>query len=60
MKTGEQIPKLSWRENFTAFATLLLFAVAVIFSVPALSGSGRELDYFSNLVRFCGNSFRLI
>lgn len=53
MNTGEQIPKLSWRENFTAFrATLLLFAIAIIVSIPALSGSGRELNYFANLLRF--------
>lgn len=32
--------------------TLLLFALAVFFSLPALRGSGRDLDYLANLRRF--------
>jgi phosphonate transport system permease protein len=32
--------------------TLVLFALAVVFSLPALRGSGRELDYAANLRRF--------
>jgi phosphonate transport system permease protein len=32
--------------------TVLLFALAVIFSLPALRGSGRELDHLANLRRF--------
>ncbi len=51
-------PKLSWRERFTAFrATLLLFAVAVLISLPALRGSGRDLGYLENLRRFASQFF---
>jgi len=32
--------------------TLVLFALAVLFSLPALQGSGRDLDYAANLSRF--------
>jgi phosphonate transport system permease protein len=53
-----KIPKLPLRERFTAFgATLLLFLVAVLWSLPALQGSGRELDYLANLIRFVGQFF---
>jgi phosphonate transport system permease protein len=53
-----EIPTLSWRERFTAFrATLLLFAIAVIISLPALRGSGRDLDYLQNIWRFLGRFF---
>ncbi len=37
--------------------TLTLFALAVIFSLPALRGSGRDLDYFDNLVGFLERFF---
>jgi phosphonate transport system permease protein len=37
--------------------TLTLFAIAVMFSVPALRGSGRDLDYFANLVGFLERFF---
>jgi phosphonate transport system permease protein len=43
----EQPPRL------TAFrVTLVVFALAVIFSLPALRGSGRSLDHGANLGRF--------
>lgn len=32
--------------------TLVLFALAVVFSLPALRGSGRDLDYLANFRRF--------
>ncbi len=32
--------------------TLILFALAVVFSLPALRGSGRDLDYLANFQRF--------
>lgn len=52
------LPKLSLRERFTAFgATLLLFLVLVAISLPALRGSGRDLDYLQNLRRFAGQFF---
>jgi phosphonate transport system permease protein len=48
-----KIPKLPLRERFTAFgATLLLFFILVIVSLPALEGAGRDLNYLANLRRF--------
>ena len=57
MKTSK-VPELSFRERFTAFHfSLLLVAVGVIASVPALRGSGRDLDYVENLRRFLAKFF---
>lgn len=53
-----KIPKLRWRERFTAFgATLVLFLVLVVVSLPSLEGAGRELDYLANLRRFASQFF---
>lgn len=53
-----KLRRLSVRERFTAFGfTLLLFLVLVAASLPALRGSGRELDYIENLRRFAGQFF---
>ncbi|MCY7376192.1 MAG: phosphonate ABC transporter, permease protein PhnE [Pyrinomonadaceae bacterium] len=53
-----KIPTLPLRERFTAFgATLLLFLILVVVSLPALEGAGRELDYLANLRRFAGRFF---
>ncbi len=58
MKDEAHIPKLSWRERFTAFRlTLVLFAIAILISLPAMTGSGRDLDYFENLRRFASQFF---
>lgn len=52
------ILKLPWRERFTVFGwTFLLFLALVAASLPALSGAGRELDYWANLRRFAGKFF---
>lgn len=52
------IPKLPIYERFTAFgATLVIFLVLVITSIPALEGSGRDLDYLANLGRFAAQFF---
>lgn len=52
------IPRLTWRERFTAFrVSLILFAIAVFFSLPAMTGSGRDLDYLENLRRFASQFF---
>lgn len=53
-----KIPKLPLRERFTAFgATLALFLILVVVSLPALEGAGRQLDYVQNLRRFAGQFF---
>ena len=58
MSRSREIPKRSWRDRFTAFrATLILFALAVIISLPALTGSGRDLNYLENFWRFAGKFF---
>lgn len=55
MTTPNEIPKLGWREQFTAFrATLILFGIAVVFSLSSLEGSGRDIDHLANLRRFLG------
>lgn len=55
---SSNIPELSFRERFTAFHfSLLLLAVGVIASVPALRGSGRDLDHIANLRRFLSQFF---
>ncbi len=54
----DNIPKLTWRERFTAFRlSLILFAIAVVFSLPAMTGAGRDLDYLENLRRFAAQFF---
>ena len=53
-----KIPKLPVRERVSAFgATLALFLILVVASLPALEGAGRELDYLKNLRRFAGQFF---
>jgi len=37
--------------------TIVIFTIAVIFSLPALRGSGRSLDTWGNLVRVLGQFF---
>lgn len=51
-------PALSVRERFNAFHfSLLLLAIGVVASIPALRGSGRDLDHLSNLRRFLSQFF---
>jgi phosphonate transport system permease protein len=58
LSRSSEIPNLSWRDRFTAFrATLILFAIAVVISLPALTGSGRDLNYLENFWRFAGKFF---
>ena len=53
---GDQTPRRhipSGPPSLNAFrVTLILFALAVIFSWPALRGSGREMDYLANFLSF--------
>ncbi len=53
-----KIPQPPWGERFTAFgATLWLFLILIVVSLPALEGAGRDLDYAQNLRRFAGQFF---
>jgi phosphonate transport system permease protein len=48
-------PRISWLNHLGPFqVAFLLFAVAFVFSLPALRGSGRRLHYWDNLRRFLG------
>jgi phosphonate transport system permease protein len=51
-------PELRWyqRLNITSVA-LIIFLVAIVGSVPALRGSGRDLDHAANLLRFLKRFF---
>jgi phosphonate transport system permease protein len=52
---GNKAPRLSWLHRLGPFqVAFLLFAVAFVFSLPALRGSGRRLDHWDNLKRFLG------
>lgn len=47
------VPSIPLNERFGAFGvSMALFAVLVVVSLPALEGSGRDLDYLTNLRRF--------
>lgn len=53
-----QLPILPWYERLNVLnITLLIFLLAVVFSLPALRGSGRSLDYWGNVRRFLANFF---
>lgn len=52
------MPVLKWHERLNVFTvTLIGFLLAVIVSLPALRGSGRQLDYWANIKRFLGYFF---
>lgn len=53
-----EVARLSWyqRLNVTT-VSLFLFLVAILASLPALRGSGRELDHATNLIRFLKRFF---
>ena len=55
-----QIPPidLKWHERLNVLnVSLLLFLVAVVYSIGVLRGSGRDLDYVANIRRFLANFF---
>lgn len=52
------LPPLPWHARLNVLnVTLLLFVLAALFSLPALRGSGRELAYWENTLRFLGRFF---
>lgn len=52
------LPPTKWYERLNVLnVTMLIFLLAVVFSSPVMEGSGRDLDYFSNLARFLGAFF---
>jgi len=53
-----KLPNPRWYERLNVLTvSLLLFIVACAGSLPALRGSGRDLDYAGNLKRFIGYFF---
>lgn len=51
-------PELRWWQRLNALnVTLILFAILVISSLPVLQGSGRDLSFGEQLVRFLGRFF---
>lgn len=52
------LPPLPWHARLNVLnVTLVLFLLAVAFSLPALRGSGRDLAYWENTTRFLGRFF---
>ncbi|HEY6676445.1 MAG TPA: hypothetical protein VIZ87_06630 [Terrimicrobium sp.] len=53
-----RLPDLPWhhRLNITS-VSLIIFLLAIAFSLPAMRGSGRDLDHAGNLVRFLKRFF---
>lgn len=52
------LPPLPWHARLNVLnVTLVLFLLAVGFSLPALRGSGRDLAYWENTTRFLGRFF---
>ncbi len=55
---GSTLPPLKWYERLNVLnLSLLLFVLAVVASLDVLRGSGRELDYGKNLLRFLERFF---
>ena len=54
----ESLPRLPWhrRLNVTT-VSLFVFLIAIVASLPAMRGSGRELDHAANLIRFLKRFF---
>jgi phosphonate transport system permease protein len=49
---------LKWHERLNVLnVSLLLFLIAVLFSAGVLRGSGRDLNYAANILRFLANFF---
>ena len=53
-----RLPRLSWyqRLNVTT-VSLFVLLIAIVASLPAMRGSGRELDHAANLIRFLKRFF---
>ena len=55
MPPSQRLPERRWHERLDVFSvTLITFLLGVLVSLPALRGSGRELDYWANIQRFLG------
>ncbi|HET9523054.1 MAG TPA: hypothetical protein VFO90_02420, partial [Terrimicrobiaceae bacterium] len=54
----EGLPRLGWHQRLNVTnVSLLIFLIAIIASLPAMRGSGRDLDHAANLIRFVQRFF---
>ncbi|HEY5953378.1 MAG TPA: phosphonate ABC transporter, permease protein PhnE [Terrimicrobiaceae bacterium] len=52
------LPRLAWHQRLNVTTvSLFIFLIAVVASLPAMRGSGRELDHAANLIRFLKRFF---
>ena len=57
-KDPENLPRLGWHQRLNVTTvSLLVFLIAILASLPAMRGSGRDLDHAANLMRFLGRFF---
>ena len=57
-KKPESPPRLSWHQRLNVTTvSLFVFLIAIVASLPAMRGSGRELDHAANLIRFLKRFF---
>ena len=54
----ESLPRLPWHQRLNVTTvSLFVFLIAIVASLPAMRGSGRELDHAANLIRFLKRFF---
>jgi phosphonate transport system permease protein len=54
----ESLPRLGWHQRLNVTTvSLFVFLIAIVASLPAMRGSGRELDHAANLIRFLKRFF---
>jgi phosphonate ABC transporter permease subunit PhnE len=52
------LPRLGWHQRLNVTTvSLLVFLLAILASLPAMRGSGRDLDHAANLIRFLERFF---
>jgi phosphonate transport system permease protein len=52
------LPRLGWHQRLNVTSvSLSVFVIAIVASLPALRGSGRELDHAGNMIRFLKRFF---
>jgi phosphonate transport system permease protein len=52
-KEPKGLPRLGWHQRLNVTTvSLLVFFIAIVASLPAMRGSGRDLDHAANLIRF--------
>jgi phosphonate ABC transporter permease subunit PhnE len=53
-----KLPELAWHQRLNVTTvSLIIFLIAIVASLPAMRGSGRDLDHVANLIRFLKRFF---